>query len=245
MRKPLIGITCNMIPMEGNVMPGMTRSFVNDDYISSVVLAGGVPLLLPPVDGWESVVSQVAALDGIILSGGSDVDPALYGKEPLAPIGMVNPARDRYELLVIKAADEQEKPLLGICRGVQMLNVAAGGTLHQEVALIEGCNLKHFQATAQRSAFWHSVNVEPGSRLAGMIGAGRQPANSFHHQAVKTVAPGYVVSARSQDGVIEAIERPGERFVVGVQWHPELLAAVAAPMLALFGALVEQAARQR
>ena len=244
MRKPLIGITCNSLPAEGNIMPGMTRNLVNTDYISSVELAGGVPLLLPLISGYDSVLSQVAAVDGLILTGGPDIDPLLYGEEPLAQIGTVNHERDRYELLVIQAADELAKPVLGICRGIQMLNVAAGGTLHQEVALIEGCKLSHFQTAAQRNILWHSVNIAPASRIAGIVGVGRQMTNSFHHQSVKAVAPGFAATAHSQDGVIEAIERPGNRFVVGVQWHPELLSASTPAMLALFRALAEQAGQE-
>lgn len=221
-------------------MPGMIRTFVNTDYITSVELAGGVPLLLPIVADYDSVLRQLTAIDGLILSGGPDIDPMLYGEEPLAQIGMVNHERDRYEIMVVKAAEELKKPILGICRGVQILNVAYGGTLYQEVALIDGCNLKHFQTTAQRSAFWHSVIVEPGSRLARIIGSGKQPTNSFHHQSIKTVAPGFVVTARSTDGLIEAIESQEASFIVGVQWHPEVLAANTPSMLALFRALVEQ-----
>ena len=239
--KPLIGITCNSLPAEGNIMPGMIRNLVNNDYITSVELAGGVPLLLPIVFGYESALAQLSAVDGLLLTGGPDVDPWLYGEEPLAQLGTVNHARDRYELSVIKAADELKIPVLGICRGVQMLNVAAGGSLYQEISLIDGCNLKHFQTTAQRDVLWHSVTTEADSALAGIVGAGKLQVNSYHHQAVKAAAPGYVVTARSQDGVVEAIERQGSRFVVGVQWHPELLSASVPSMLALFRALVVHA----
>ena len=242
LRKPLIGITCNTLPADGNVMPGMIRTFVNSDYISSVERAGGVPLLLPPVAGYESALAQLAAVDGLILTGGPDVDPRLYGEEPLAQLGTVNHERDRYELLVVIAAEELEKPTLGICRGLQILNVACGGSLHQEISLIEGCNLKHFQTSAQRSALWHTADVEPDSGLSRIVGAGRLPVNSYHHQAVKTLAPGFVITARSQDGIVEAIERPGNRFVVGVQWHPEVLAETNPSMLAQFQALVSHAA---
>lgn len=245
MRRPLIGITCNSVPVEGNVMQGMIRNVLNNDYIASVELAGGAPLLLPLTGDDEAVLAQVAAVDGVLLSGGPDIDPRLFGEEPLAQLGLVNHERDRHELLVVKAAAELAKPIFGICRGVQILNVACGGTLHQEVALVDGCNLRHFQTTAQRDALWHSVDIVPGSLLAGMVGSGRQPVNSFHHQAVKAVAPGFVSAAASPDGLIEAIEQPGDRLVFGVQWHPELLAASMPAMLALFQALVASAAKAR
>lgn len=241
MHKPVIGITCNTQLAETTFKPGMTRTFVDTDYVRSVTLAGGIPLLLPPVDDYAVVHGQVTRVDGLILTGGPDIDPLLYNEDPLEKIGAVNHHRDNCEFLVVKAADTLKKPLLGICRGIQVINVAYGGTLHQDVSYIAGCSVNHFQNTAQRDAHWHMVDIEPASALASIIGQNNLPVNSFHHQALKTVAPGFKVAALARDGVIEAVERPGEHFILGVQWHPELMAANNPPMLALFQALVRHA----
>ncbi|HWR42723.1 gamma-glutamyl-gamma-aminobutyrate hydrolase family protein [Sporomusa sp.] len=244
MRKPVIGITCNTVLAEGTMLPGMVRAFASTDYIHAVAKAGGVPLLLPPVADPAIARSQVIAIDGLIMSGGPDVDPLLYGEEPLEKLGVVNLCRDEYELLVVKAAAELKKPMLGICRGIQIINVAYGGTLYQDVSQITGCSIKHFQTTAQREALWHTVSIEPQSVLATILGQQAIRVNSYHHQAIKNLAPGFIVTAGSKDGVIEAIELQNEHFVLGVQWHPEMLAEKSPSMLALFEKLVKAAATQ-
>lgn len=240
MRKPIIGITCNTLLAEGTVLPGMIRAFVNTDYVNAVTKAGGIPLLLPPAIDSAVAKEQVMAVDGLIMSGGPDVDPQLYGEEPLEKLGCINHSRDKYELSVIKAAAQLKKPILGICRGIQILNVAYGGTLYQDVSLIEGANLKHFQAVTERDALWHTVTVTPDSTLASILGEESILVNSFHHQALKTAAPGFNITAYSKDGVIEAIELPGDHFVLGVQWHPEMIAEKHPAMLALFETLVKK-----
>lgn len=241
LRKPVIGITCNTLLAEGTVLPGMIRAFANTDYIDAVTKAGGIPILLPPVASPAVISEQVAAVDGLIMSGGPDVDPQLYGEEPLEKLGCVNHVRDEYELLVVKAAAQLKKPILGICRGVQIINVAYGGTLYQDISQIEGTSIKHFQAVTQRDALWHTVTIKPASTLASIIGEDNILVNSFHHQALKTAAPGFNITAYSKDGVIEAIELSGDHFVLGVQWHPEMIAKKYPAMLALFEALVKHA----
>ncbi|WP_425058969.1 Putative glutamine amidotransferase [Sporomusa carbonis] len=244
MRKPIIGITSNTVPAEGTVLSGMVRAFVSTDYINAVAKAGGIPLLLPPVADSALAREQVMAVDGLVMSGGPDIDPLLYGEEPLEKLETVNPYRDEYELMIIKVADQLKKPVLGICRGIQLINVAYGGTLYQDMSLIDGCSTKHFQSTTTRDALWHTVVIEPESTLAGIIGKEPLRVNSYHHQALKTVAPGFTVTARSKDGVIEAIEHQNGHFVLGVQWHPEMLAAKVPAMLALFAALVKEAGKR-
>lgn len=241
MIKPIIGITCNTLWVEQSPMPGITRSAVNNSYITAVIKAGGVPLLLPPAADPEIVRAQVERIDGLILTGGPDVAPQLFGEEPLAKLGTVNHLRDAYEMLVIKAAEEFGKPMLGICRGVQIINVAYGGALYQDLSYIGSSHLSHFQTVTQNDVLWHTITVEPSSALARIVGHSQFAVNSYHHQSVKTVAPGFTVTALSPDGVIEAIERPGNPFILGVQWHPELLAECNQPALALFQALVREA----
>lgn len=241
MHKPIIGITCNTTLVEGTAQPGITRTFVNTDYIEAVALAGGVPLLLPSISDPALICEQVLAIDGLILSGGPDIDPLLYGEEPLAKLETVNKNRDHYELSVIQQAAKLKKPILGICRGIQFINVAFGGTLYQDLSYIDNCTIKHSQTTTQRNDLWHSVTVKSSSKLAQIIGQNELLVNSYHHQAVKTVAPDFTIVARAKDQVIEAIERPGEHFVLGIQWHPELLAKQNAFMLSLFQTLVTKA----
>ena len=239
--KPIIGITSNTNLAEGAIIPGMTRVFVSADYIDAVTIAGGIPLLLPPIANLADAREQVMAIDGLILSGGPDVDPFLYGEEPLEKLGTVNLYRDEYELMVIKLASELKKPLLGICRGIQIINVAHGGTLYQDVSHIEGSTIKHFQSVTEKDALWHTVDIDPTSLLATIINRQSLRVNSYHHQALKTVAPKFIITARSKDGVIEAIEHQGDPFILGIQWHPEMLVKKSPAMLLLFEALVKKA----
>ena len=243
MNKPIIGITCNSILAENSPIPGMTRVFVSADYINAVTKAGGIPLLLPPLADQADIRGQIAALDGLILSGGLDIDPFLYGEEPWKKLGTVNLYRDEYELPAIKLAAGLNKPMLGICRGLQTINVAHGGTLYQDLSQIEGSPLKHFQTTSERTALWHTVDIEPTSSLSTILNKQTLRVNSYHHQALKAMAPGFIVTARAKDGVIEAIEQQGDAFVLAVQWHPEMLVENNPAMLALFEALVKQAGR--
>jgi putative glutamine amidotransferase len=214
-------------------------------YSHSVALAGGAPILIPlelSEDAWRSIYRR---LDGLLLPGGVDVDPAYYGEEPHPKLGAVNDALDEAEIVLTRWALQDDLPLLGICRGIQLINVAAGGSLYQDLAAQYPGASRHQFGPSQhpREHRGHSVHIEPGSRLAAAVGALDVPVNSRHHQAVKGVAPGFVVTARAPDGVIEGIEKPGAPFTVGVQWHPENLADDDPQMLALFQALVRAAAR--
>ena len=205
MPKPVIGITsCTRV----------------DDYVESVTRAGAEPLVLSTTEDPVAVLDRV---DGVLLTGGLDVDPALYGETP-HPATEAAPERDRFELPLSKAAIERGVPMLAICRGVQVLNVAAGGTLVQDIPSAVRTDVSHSIALP-KDTIAHDVQVTPGTRLADALGPGTPldacSVNSRHHQAVGTVAPEFIVSAVSPDGVIEAIENPGAVFCVGVQWHPE------------------------
>jgi putative glutamine amidotransferase len=214
-------------------------------YSQSVALAGGAPVLIPLELGERAWRSLYRCLDGLLLPGGVDVDPAHYGEDRHPELGEVNDALDEAELVLTRWALEDDLPLLGICRGIQTLNVAASGSLYQDLpAQLPGALQHRFSPPHYpRDHRGHSVHIEPGSRLAHVFGAIDLPVNSRHHQAVKDVAPGFVVTAQAPDGVIEGIEKPDALFCVGVQWHPESLAASDPQMLALFEAFV-QAAKQ-
>jgi putative glutamine amidotransferase len=193
---------------------------VRAEYVRSVERAGAVPVLLPPLPPAD-VPALLDRLDGVLLSGGGDVDPALYGQEPHPRLGRVNRGRDDFESALVREALARDLPVLAICRGQQVLNVAAGGTLVQDIpSLVEG-HAKH-DGKGPRWQRSHGVEVAAPSRLREILAQDAVRVNSIHHQAVDRVGDGLVVTARcTEDGVVEGLERPASRFVVAVQWHPE------------------------
>lgn len=208
----IIGLTCDG-DLEGH------RIFLNSAYIAAVSQAGGIPLLLPP--GSQEMADQyLKIIDGLLLTGGGDVDPRFYGEEPKEGLGRVLRERDEFELYITRRALLLGKPILAICRGMQLLNVAAGGTLYQDIVLELGSSLHN--PGGPRSALHHRIEIQPGTLLYKWLG-GQVRVNSMHHQAVRSLGQGLRVSATSEDGLIEAVEGTGEAFVVGVQWHPEEL----------------------
>lgn len=236
--RPLIGITCSLAAKE-------PASFnVNQDYVNAVHHGGGEAVILPYTDE-QGIRELIGTLDGIILTGGPDVDPSYYDEEPHSALGRIDPGRDRFELELVKAAIRFGMPVLGICRGMQVLYVAMGGKLIQDIHSQVGGSIKHKQE-APRPHPSHTVTVERNSKLAGMVGQGEVRVNSFHHQAVKEpVMDRFIVSARAPDGIIEAIEFPEGRFVLGVQWHPEAMLTTSPAMVEIFAAFVAEAAARR
>ncbi|RDV84345.1 gamma-glutamyl-gamma-aminobutyrate hydrolase family protein [Ammonifex thiophilus] len=209
-------------------------------YAEAVSRAGGLPLLLPPLPPGE-VPAVLRLVRGIVLSGGNDLDPVYFGEECLPLTRRIEPERDAFELALARLALHRRVPLLGICRGMQVLNVAAGGSLYQDLSLGIPNPLKHFQE-APRWYASHWVELLPGSRLARIMGGvTRLKTNSFHHQAVRQVAPGFKAVAWTSDGVVEAIEAEGEAFALGVQFHPETMIYKEPLFLRLFVALVQAA----
>jgi putative glutamine amidotransferase len=206
-RAPVIGITrCSKLP----------------DYVASVEQAGGLPRVL---DVSESPRRLVSELDGLLLTGGGDVDPVLYGEDRHPTVSDAEPGRDEFEIDLARRATEADLPVLAICRGCQVLNVAAGGTLVQDIPSAVDSELSH-RVDQPPDAVAHDVAIVPGSHLREALGAAVSDAstvrvNSRHHQSVGRVGSGLVASAAAPDGVIEAIESPGTRFCLGVQWHPE------------------------
>lgn len=194
---PLIGISCG-----GDA----ARTSLKTTYIDAVRLAGGIPVLIPMLRDSLAMDALVRRLDGVILSGGEDIDPLYFGEEHLPGLGEVNAPRDTADVLLIRIALRQDKPLLGICRGEQVINVVLGGTLYQDIpSQIPSSKLKHRQSEPSTVAT-QTISIEPGSRLAGILGGTEIGVNSHHHQAVKDLAPGLVVTARAADGVVEAYE---------------------------------------
>lgn len=236
MRKPIIGITCSVNWKD-------ERQQQNETYIQAVLKAGGVPVLLPAVSSEAVIMEHAQFIDGLIVSGGPDMDPKYFGEQPVPELGVVNPAMDASESVLIRRILELDKPLLGICRGEQVLNVVSGGTLYQDLRRALPDVLKHGQDQPR----WfpsHSVRIVPDTKLAEILQAEELPVNSFHHQAVARVAPGFVATAYAPDGVIEAIESQNHRFVIGVQWHPEGMWNQTDNYDALFAAFIQAAKEQ-
>lgn len=209
---PVIGVTGNF--SDGNLMlaPG---------YYMSILKAGGVPFVIPPFDDEDALIALLDSLDGILLSGGGDINPLYLNEDPVRELHSINARRDRQELLLVRLAANRQIPILGICRGIQVMNAAFGGTLYQDIySQMDGRLIKHSQ-DLDRSVPSHWVDVEENSMLHKIMGETRLTVNSFHHQAVKEAAPGFRVCARAKDGVVEAIESTEYKSMIGVQWHPE------------------------
>lgn len=211
--KPLIGITSD-IDENG-------ETFLKADYSRAILRAGGLPVVLPA--GLEDIEEICSRIDGLLLTGGEDVNPLLFGEEPKRELGKIAPERDTMEMALAKCAVGKDMPVLGICRGHQILNVALGGTIHQHIYTdLEGPLLQHKQQ-ADRNYPTHTVQVTEGSRLAEFASAKEILVNSLHHQAVNDVPEPLRVIATATDGIIEALESTKHRFVMSVQWHPEAL----------------------
>jgi putative glutamine amidotransferase len=235
--RPIIGITSTLVKLN-ELSEGV---YVHQDYYRGIEKCGGLPLVLPLTEP-ELFQRTLDFCDGVIFTGGEDVDPAHYGAEPHQQLGPTLKHRDRVEVEAIRYVRNLDKPLLGICRGAQVLNVALGGTLYQDLPSELPHALQHLQKAA-RGVDSHWAHVNEGSRLHQVFGSTKVRVNSFHHQAIRDLARGLVVTATASDGVIEAVEDPNSTYTVGVQWHPESMWATDDNMLRLFQDFVDQCRR--
>ena len=230
---PLIGITAYAEQLQFGAW-NVPSAFAPLTYIRAIEHAGGRPLLVPPAaHGLEETLD---AVDGLVFSGGSDIDPAAYGADPHPETDGVRPERDRAELALLEAALARDMPVLAVCRGMEVMNVARGGDLVQHLPDVVGHD-RHRHTPGSFAD--HDVDLKPGSRLADVLGE-RAPVKSYHHQGVGTLGAGLVEAAWADDGTIEGIEDPSRRFALGVLWHPE-----EGEDFALFRALVEEARAYR
>jgi gamma-glutamyl-gamma-aminobutyrate hydrolase PuuD len=229
--RPLIGVTAYEVPASFSHWRDMPTMMVPAGYAHAVSAAGGMAVVIPPAGGTSELLDRV---DGLVFSGGSDIDPALYGQTPRPETGPVVRHRDDSELELLRAALERGVPVLGVCRGMQLINVALGGTLLQH--LEETGDVVHKGPPGTFTT--HAVDVMPGTLLHGMVGGGVR-VHSCHHQGIERLGEGLAVTAHAPDRVVEGIEATGEAFAVGVLWHPEEHAELGGP---LFRGLVDAAA---
>jgi putative glutamine amidotransferase len=225
--------------MESGPIPGIERAYVNDDYIQAVERAGGVPILLPVVSHEDCILMQIESCSGLLFTGGQDIHPQYYDSEAHPYLGDVNMRVDEYQFRLIRNALESGKPILAICRGHQLLNVACGGTLLQDLSESPNRCLTHFQNGSQDEVM-HQIKIAAGSILEDMLGS-EFWVNSYHHQAIRDVGTGLTVIATASDGVIEAVLMGNREFVLGVQWHPERMVAKSDHMMVLFERFVNAA----
>ncbi|HET9294615.1 MAG TPA: gamma-glutamyl-gamma-aminobutyrate hydrolase family protein [Gemmatimonadales bacterium] len=222
---------------------GIDRSGVNVAYLAAVLAADGIPVILSPVLGPDRAEAALRGVEGLLLTGGEDVDPAHYGGVPSPRLGVLDSRRDAFELALFRSARSRGMPVLAVCRGLQLVNVALGGSLWQDLPTDRPGDIRHDQQAA-RDRRTHAVRVTRDTRTRALLGAERLLVNSFHHQAIRELGEGLVATGWAEDGVIEAAEVEDGGWVVGVQWHPESFhAESASPDLALFRGLVAESRR--
>jgi len=237
MPPPLIGLTSTRVTNR----VGFLSSEVKDAYTQAVALAGGMPVILPLGLPEASLRESLTRLDGLLLTGGGDIAPERYDSRPHPLVAEVDPGRDQEEILLFQDALQAGLPILGICRGLQVINVAMGGTLYEDILDQRPDSIKHqYSLEKPRTYLAHAVQLDGNGRLASILGGPEVQVNSLHHQGIRRLAPGLQASACAPDGLIEAIEVPGNRFALAVQWHPEWMQDDAG-MRKLFGEFVTAA----
>lgn len=213
------------------------RQYVSDAYIEAIKTVGGLPLILPFVKS-KTILQEYAQLcDGFLFCGGGDITPLLFGQEPAFGIGKTDIGLDLFQIRLMKIILEKDKPVLAICRGMQILNVACGGTIYQDLNSVDFDVINHMQTSISRKDISHKVTFLPNTKVQKLLGDFAY-TNSFHHQAIDHLGSGLIASGTTGDTIIEAIEMPSQTFVIGVQWHPESMLDGASNMKQLFHALI-------
>lgn len=220
--RPVIGLTARTMIVRSSrrerYVETLARTFVN-----AIETAGGRAILLPNSEDPALAEGYLDLVDGIVFTGGDDPHPGVFGEDPHPNVDVVDERRDRFEFALARDAHARGLPTLGVCRGIQMMNIALGGDIYQDLVTQAENPISHTQRTLD-DAPWHDIEIEPGTRLAEVLGSGRRRVNSYHHQAVRRLGTGLVASARTADGLVEALEDPEKPYFLGVQWHPELWA---------------------
>lgn len=227
--KPKIGIiVCGFIE---------NKQFVTNAYIQSIRYSGGIPVILPLVRSNQIIDEYTTLCDGFLFCGGNDITPLLFGQEPQRGNGQTNISLDLFQIRLMKAILKMKKPVFSICRGMQVFNVACGGTVFQDISLQPGKHLDHMQQSDTRSEVSHKIHIKQGTQLKKYIGS-LLYVNSFHHQALDKIGKNLAVSATATDQTVEAVEMPSHPFAIGVQWHPECMYRTSSEMRELFSSFI-------
>lgn len=241
MNNLVIGISGSIMLEENDYFfKGYEYSYVADNYIKSISKSNATPIILPIIEDEKQIENQIKAIDGLVLSGGYDIDPFFYNEEPLEKLQAIFPRRDVYELKLIEFAIKYKKPILGICRGFQLLNVAFGGSLYQDLSYRPNTFVKHVQNTKPEQVT-QSIKIDKNSTLFEISKIETERVNSFHHLALKEIAKDFNVVALAKDGVVEAIEyKNKDLFILGVQFHPEMMYETSKFAKNIFNTFVEK-----
>jgi putative glutamine amidotransferase len=241
---PVIGISTDLSPSGAAAGQREPVYFLAQRYVRAVVSAGAIPVILPPAPSGGALRRLIDSLDGVILSGGNfDIHPRFYREKPLAALGIIQTERTDFELELAREALRRDLPLLGICGGIQAINVVLGGSLYQDIASQVPAADEH-QQSRKKVICGHAVEIADGTRLRAIVKRRRTEVNTTHHQAIKNLGRGLIVNAQADDGIVEGIESKRHSFVVGVQWHPEVLAPKRADQRRIFQALVASCKRR-
>lgn len=243
MRKARIAIAAGVSPETDKLFQGYPKVMVMEAYCRSVSETGGIPFVIAPTDNEDVLRSQLEVCDALLLTGGADIDPVLFGEEAVPLCDEANPRRDRFDWLCLRLAEEMNMPVFGICRGLQIMNAYYGGTLWQDLSLSDS-TLRHSNKHNPETPT-HEIKIEEDSFLGKALGKTNLRVNSVHHQAAREIAPGFKVTARANDGVIEAIEALEQPLRTAVQWHPEMLLDTQEESRVIFREWIQLAMRKK
>ncbi|GIO05470.1 gamma-glutamyl-gamma-aminobutyrate hydrolase [Brevibacillus reuszeri] len=230
--RPIIGVTTFLSEQS-------KYSTVSRNYIDSIYAAGGLPVNIPIISNESNYEDYIDMLDGLLFTGGNDIAPYYFGENPVRELNSMSSIRDEYEFSLFKAAYEKNMPIFGICRGIQLINVAMDGSLYQDIYSQCPGTLGHSPEHTASDEFYHAVQIKVDTQLYEIFGEERIFTNSFHHQSIKQLGNNLIATAYSEDGIVEAIESTEDRFLLGVQWHPECMTKRHPMFLKLFRAFVE------
>ncbi len=237
--KPIIGVT-----VDKGSSDGYHYEKINECNLKGLIVSGAIPIMLPITGDDDLIDDYLNIVDGLYFSGGCDINPLIFNEDPIREIGRIDYSRDEFEIRLFKKAAAKNMPILGICRGAQVINVASGGNLYQDIYVQRKGTNGHSPKFSSGGYAYHRVKITKNSMVYNILKTEETNVNSFHHQAVKDVAEGYKVTAVSEDGIIEAIESVDHSFIVGIQWHPEIMFERYPECLKIFEALINAASKK-